>query len=163
MSIAIALIGGPADGRDIILPDNAPPYRYRVVIEKPLAVILGLDDPFDITNRPYSVAEYEPILEQGWPSLTDDGRYRYGYHGMEPEPHPRQSRPTPTVDELATMTRDPQPTAYPDGRSHLLGCRVRHSLRRDARLSPEEQRAVNAVTWDRIRQERPDFPERRPF
>jgi hypothetical protein len=82
---------------------------------------------------------------------------------MEPEPHPRQTRPTPTVDELAAMTRDPQRTAYPDTRSHLLACRTRHSLRRDAGLNPEEKDVMLDVTWARIREERPHFPERRPF
>jgi hypothetical protein len=162
--IEIELVGGPADGRILAIRNDQPPPLYRIPI--PSGPLPGFflhpgEDPDYMPSL--TAAEYEPIRENGWPSRTDDGTYRYQYRGTPQPPHPGQRRPTPTVDELAAMTCDPAPTAYPNTRAHLLACRTRHSLRRDARLTRQEQDAVNAVFWDHIRRERPDFPERWPF
>lgn len=162
MSIAITFAGGPADGRLMAIPDDRPPLMYRIPLTPSITDLFRID-PLSDDFAPMPIAEYEPLRENGWPRRNDDGAYLYGYRGTPAPPHPPQPRPTPTVDELAAMTRDPQRTAYPDIRSHLLACRTRHSLRRDAGLNPEEKDVMLAVTWAHIREERPDFPERWPF
>lgn len=158
--ITITFVGGPADGRTYAIPNSRPPLVYLIPIEQPIASLFSAD-AFDL--QPMRAAEYEPLLDNGWPSRTSDGTYRYGYRATPEPPHPGQSQPTPTLDELAAMHADPPRTAYPDSRSHLLACRTRYSLRRDARMSEAERQIIAAATWDHIRKERPDFPERRPF
>lgn len=143
----MVMVGGPADGRTFTLAADEPPMQWRVVIEQ--SVTLFPCDPLDFSVPP--VADYRLLLEQGWPSRTDDGAYRYGYVSTPAAPHYGQSRPTPMLDELAGMTRDPSPAAYPDGRAHLLACRTRHSLRRDDRLTPAERAAVDEITLEHVR------------
>lgn len=161
MGITITLVGGPADGRSFALPGDTPPPTYFIPIEQPVTALLFGD--LDDTPHFLPAAEYEPLLDRGYPSRTDDGTYRFTYR-RTPEPHhPGQRRPTPTLDELADMHRDPPRTAYPDQKSFLLACRIRHSLRRDAGLNDAERTVVLDGSWEHIRQARPDFPERRPF
>lgn len=144
----MVMVGGPADGRTFTLAANDPPPFWRVpVVERPLLAFL--DDLADFTVPP--VARYRLLFEQGWPSRDDEGSYRYGYVSTPAPPHPRQSRPTPTLDELAAILRDPSPAAYPDGRAHLLACRIRHSLRRDAGLNPQERATADGVTLAHVR------------
>jgi hypothetical protein len=146
VSIHLDLIGGPADGQSFAVPDDQPPYLWRVPIPAPIADLFR-----DLSELVMPrVAEYEPLLEGGWRSITDEGHHRYRYRGT-PEPHVRQSRPTPTVDELAVMVRDPARTAYPSGAAHLLACRTRFSLNRDGRLNPEERAAIDTVAWAHVR------------
>lgn len=147
MSIAITFVGGPADGILMAIPYDQPPPLWRMPIT-PSITELVLDDLADpITLR---AAEYEPLREKGQQSFDREGHYRYRYRGTPEPPHPGQTRPTPTVDELAEMFRDPPRTAYLDSRSHLLACRTRFSLRRDARLNPEERAAVDRLTLGHV-------------
>jgi hypothetical protein len=140
VSIAIILIGGPADGTLLAIPDDRPPPLYLIPITSSITELslYGPDEPF-----PLRAAEYQLLLEHGRPAFDGEGHYRYQYRGTPSPPHPGQTRPTPTVDELAEMFRDPLRSAYPDSRAHLLACRTRFSLRRDARLNPEERTAAN--------------------
>ena len=148
MPTSIVLIGGPADGRTYDLPDDQPPPLW--LVPAPAPITRALFDPA-LALAPVPVAEYQPRWEYGAPSRDDTGAYRYEHRGTPPPPHPRHDRPTPTLDELADMTRDPTPAAYPDARAHLLACRTRHSLRRDAHLTPTETAAANAVALADIR------------
>jgi hypothetical protein len=139
--MTIALVGGPADGRQFAIPNDEPPFRYYVPIERPLVIDLGSPDPPDFTAC-LERAEYEPLLVNGWLSRADDGAIRYRYAGTPEPPHPGQRRPTPTLDELAGMYRDPPRTCYPTHRAFLLACRTRYSLERDSRLNEQEQRVA---------------------
>ena len=152
MGMTIALVGGPADGRQFAISDDHPPFRYYVPIERPLVIDLSEpSNPFDFMPSFLERAEYEPMLENGWLSRADDGAIRYRYAGTPEPPHPGQQRPSPTLDELAGMHRDPGRSAYPDHQSFLLACRTRYSLRRDAEMNPQEQRVVMAgfMAWAR--------------
>lgn len=144
MGLSIILSGGPADGRRVEIPNDQPPPLYLIPIVAPLNFSLLTIDPF--LPSPTRVAEYEPVLAAGgWPSRSDDGSIRYRHRGT-PEPlHPGQRRPSPTLDELAELRTDPPVTSYPSNEAHLLACRTRHSLSRDARLNPEEWAAVREV------------------
>jgi hypothetical protein len=149
VNIAITLVGGPADGREVIVPDAAPPFVYKVALPKPLTTLLA-GGALDLPQRSYSVAQYGPVLADGWPSVTDDGRYRYRFLGMEEEPHV-QARPTPSLEALAALRHEPPASAYPDARAHLLACRTWYSLRRDAALGPEERAARDQVVVEHVR------------
>lgn len=157
MSIVITLVGGPADGRDIPIPDTMPPFSYRVAVPAPPSALFGFASPDHLLDPPspaYTVAEYRPLLVEYMPSLTDDGRYRYEYVGDDMPLHPAQRRPSYTVDELAEAGRGPLPrSAYPSHREWLLAHRIRDSLHRDARLNDEERAAVNEVTVWHVRVE----------
>lgn len=145
MALTIILSGGPADGRRVAIPNDVPPSLYFIPLAAPLAFSFDLKDMAEASAT--RLAEYEPVYEYGWPSRTDDGSIRYRHRGT-PEPlHPGQRRPSPTLEELAELVRDPLPSAYPSNEAHLLACRTRHSLRRDARLNPEEQAVWHAVAW----------------
>ena len=142
MGMTITFVGGPADGRQMAIPNDEPPWTYFVPIERPF--VAGLLTLGILDYTPPQAAEYEPLTENGWLSRADDGSVRYRYRGT-PEPlHCGQKRPTPTLDELAGMFNDPPPSAYPSSRAHLLACRTRHSLWRDARLNREEEAVVMA-------------------
>lgn len=123
MSVVITLVGGPADGRDIPVPDATPPFSYRVAVEPPISSLFGCASPDHLLDPPpptYTVAEYRPLLVEHMPSLTDDGRYRFGYVGDEVPLHPAQRRQSYTVDELAAAGRGPLPrSAYPSHRAWL--------------------------------------------
>lgn len=148
MSIAITFVGGPADGQLLAVPDDRPPPLYLIPIAPTITELFS--NPGELLMP--RVAEYEPILEHGRPSFNGEGHYRYRYRGT-PEPHVPQSQPTPTVDDLAVMVRDPARAAYLNNPAHLLACRTRYSLRRDCRLNPEEQAAIDAATWAHVRGE----------
>jgi hypothetical protein len=152
MGMTIALVGGPADGRRFDIPNDEPPFRYYVPIERPFTFDLtNPDSPFEFARL--DRAEYEPMLEHGWLSRADDGAIRYRYCTPPAPLHPGQSQPSPSLEELAAMPRDPMPVAYPDHRSFLLACRTRYSLRRDADANPEEQRVRMATFLDFARTE----------
>jgi hypothetical protein len=143
MAMTIILSGGPADGRQVTIPNDQPPPLYLIPIVAPLSFSLISMDPFEVS--PTRCAEYEPVYEHGWPSRPDDGAVRYRHRGT-PEPlHPGQRRPTPTLDELAAMFAEPPVTSYRSNEAHLLACRTRFSLRREARMTEEERGAFNAV------------------
>lgn len=148
MGLTITLLGGPADGRRVAIPNDEPPPLFFIPIAAPLSFSFDLSDMFEASAT--RLAEYEPVYEYGWPSRTDDGSVRYRHRGT-PEPlHPGQRRPSPTLDELAELVRDPLPSSYPSNEAHLLACRTRHSLQRDARQNPEERAALDVVTWAHI-------------
>lgn len=147
MSIVIAFIGGPVDGQLSAIPNDGPPPLYLIPTFPAVATLL--DDP--LTPTPMRAAEYEPVLAAGWPSRNDSGHYLYRYRGTPEPPHPQQARPTPGLEELAVMRRDPPASAYPDSRSHLLACRTRYSLYRDTVLTPEERAAIDGVTVAHMR------------
>lgn len=147
MSARIAMVGGPADGRTFTVPGD-PPMLWRVPIDQPITAAF-FDDPADLAPMP--VADYRLLLDHEWPSRASDGAYRYEYVSTPAPPHPVQSRPTPTLDELAEMTCDPSPAAYPDRRRHLLACRIQHSLRRDGRLTQAERDVLDQLTLAHVR------------
>lgn len=148
MSITMVFVGGPADGRLLTIPDDQPPPLYLIPLVPPVAELFTTAVPQPTLTR---AAEYEPVWENGWPSRDDSGAVRYRYRGTPAPPHLVQSRPTPNLDELASMVRDPEPAAYSTSAEHLLACRIRYSLRRDARLSPDERACTDAVTLAHMR------------
>lgn len=145
MGLTITLLGGPADGRTFPIPDERPPYMWRVPLVQPVAL---LADPSEYEGP--SIADYQPTFKDGHFSRADDGSLIYGYRGMEELPHRGQCRPSPILEELAAMFRDPPATSYPSRADHLLACRTRHSLQRDERQNPEERAALDVVTWAHI-------------
>jgi hypothetical protein len=145
--ININLVGGPDDGRSIAVPNDVPPLMYLIPIEQPIAC-LDFDSPLDLL-QPLRTAEYRPVADRfGRLSRTDDGAYRYAYRNTFEPPHSGQSRPTPTLEELAEMRHEPPLAAYPDKPSHLLACRTRYSLRRDARPNEEERAVSRRITLE---------------
>jgi hypothetical protein len=150
MGITITLVGGPADGQSMTIPQDEPPWTYFVPIYEPFEaglITAGFDTP------QMALAEYEPMRVGGWLSRDDDGTVRYSYRGTPAPIHTGQKRPSPSLEELAEMYRDPPPSSYPDGPSHLLACKVRFSLRRDARLNEAEKAVMLAGSWARIKAE----------
>jgi hypothetical protein len=68
-------VGGPADGRTLAIPDNRPPFRYLIPLPPSLAELVA--NP--LGAAPVRTAEYEPLLDGGWPRRADDGVYLYGH------------------------------------------------------------------------------------
>ncbi|WP_405848210.1 hypothetical protein OG211_12550 [Streptomyces niveus] len=86
MSIEIRLVGGPADGRSITIPDAEPPGLYRIPMPPPLAEWLATPD---VEPAPIATADYEPLLGNGWPRRADDGAYLYGHRAPKASPESR--------------------------------------------------------------------------
>lgn len=75
MSTTIRFVGGPADGRTFAIPDASPPPLYLIPQEPSVADLFSAS-----TLEPaLRAAEYEPLWENGWPRLADDGAYLYTY------------------------------------------------------------------------------------
>lgn len=71
--ITIRLVGGPADGQTLAIPDQAPPPLYLVPLSP-------LGDLFtsSLEPSPIQTAEYEPLRGDGdLPRIADDGVYLY--------------------------------------------------------------------------------------
>jgi hypothetical protein len=75
----IVLIGGPRDGTRVQIPDPVAHFTYLV--------------PDPLGHAPFTEAEpdvsiptrhliYRIRYVDGWPSLTEDGAYRYDYQGL---------------------------------------------------------------------------------
>ncbi|TFI30191.1 hypothetical protein [Streptomyces sp. 4R-3d] len=94
MSITIRFVGGPADGRSYVIPDTEPPLLYQIPMLPPLAEYLAapLDEP-----APIAKADYEPLLDNGWPSRADDGAYLYRHRPGRVTPEDRRSLGMPAV------------------------------------------------------------------
>ena len=85
MSIAIRFVGGPADGRSLQVSGDEPPWMYRIPLEPSLADFVTAP----LEYRPLQVAEYEPVLADGWPSRADDGAYLYRHRAARLTPEER--------------------------------------------------------------------------
>ncbi|MFE2045720.1 hypothetical protein ACFXAZ_33355 [Streptomyces sp. NPDC059477] len=73
MTITIQFIRGPADGRTLTIPDDEPPPLYLIAVTPPVTDLLA--DSLDVSL--VEKAEYEPLLELGWPRRVDDGAFLY--------------------------------------------------------------------------------------
>jgi hypothetical protein len=86
VDIEIRLVGGPADGRTLAIPDAAPPPLYLIPLAPSLADLLSSS----LEPSPIRTAEYEPFRENGWPRRADDGAYLYRHRVTPPTPEERQ-------------------------------------------------------------------------
>lgn len=75
MSIEIRFVGGPADGRTYVIPDEKPPPLHLIPLAPPVGELFASS----LEPSPIHKAEYEPLGERGWPSRADDGAYLYRY------------------------------------------------------------------------------------
>lgn len=73
--VVIVLIGGPADGREMAVPEVRNQYLWPR--HPPLT---WAPDPYPV--EPTLHEWYRLELDHGWPSIDDRGRYRYRYMGV---------------------------------------------------------------------------------
>lgn len=85
MSIAIRFVGGPADGRTMVISDEVPPPLYLIPVAPSIADLLA----DTLTPEPMRVAEYEPLRDPGSLRRADDGAYLYGHRAKPPTPEQR--------------------------------------------------------------------------
>lgn len=85
MSNEIRFVGGPADGRTITASGDEPPWLYRIPLPTSIADLLAA--PLEV--GPIPVAEYEPVLSDGWPSRAGDGAYLYRHRAAPVPPEER--------------------------------------------------------------------------
>lgn len=78
MRIEITFVGGPADGRTYAIPEDAPPPLYLIPLAPPVSELFSSS----LEPSPIQKAEYEPLLENGWPRRTDDGAYLYQHRAV---------------------------------------------------------------------------------
>ena len=85
MSIQIRLVGGPADGRTLAIPNETPPLLYFIPIESSVADLLTSS----LEPSPIRKAEYEPQFEGGLFRVADDGAYLYHHRAAPLTPEQR--------------------------------------------------------------------------
>jgi hypothetical protein len=73
VSTTIRFVGGPADGRTLEIPDEAPPPLYLIPLAPPLSELFASS----LEPSPMQKAEYEPLRQNGRPRTGDDGAYLY--------------------------------------------------------------------------------------